>query len=235
MNPSSPYRRAAAVHAQLQAVRSRLADLMDIDAQRIVFNSGASEGNHAVFAHLAATLPTGCRVGVSPTEHASLLAAAEYFFPGRVVLLALDRAGRVDRCALRQQLIAGELSAVSVMAANNETGIVNPWQQITKDCKELGYQYHCDAAQWVGKMPLAGLGDCDFVTVSAHKFGGPKGSGFLILPSKGSFHASIRGGQQEGGRRAGTEDVAAVSAMVAALEHADAERATAALVEAPLS
>lgn len=233
MNPSSPYRQAAAVQARLQAARGRLAALMAIDAERIVFNSGASEGNHAIFAHLAATLPAGSRVGVSPTEHVSLRAAAESFFPGRIVHLALDRAGRVDRFALRQQLVAGELAAVSVMAANNETGIVNPWQQIARDCQELGCQYHCDAAQWVGKMPLAGLGDCDFVTVSAHKFGGPKGVGFVVVPRIGDFQASISGGQQEGGRRAGTEDVPAILAMVAALEHAHAALAAAALVAPP--
>ena len=156
---------------------------MDIDAQRIVFNSGASEGYHEVFAHLAANLPTGCRVGVSPTEHASLLAAAEYFFPGRVVLLALDSAGRVDRCALRQQLIAGELSAVSVMAANNETISSILGSRLQKTVKNWAISIIVMPRQWVGKMPLAGLGDCDFVTVSAHKFGGP-GSGFLILPRK---------------------------------------------------
>ena len=233
MNPSSPYRQAAAVHARLNSARGRLADLMAIDAERIVFNSGASEGNHAIFGHLAATLPAGSCVGISPTEHASLQAAAELFFPGRVILLALDHAGRVDRTALRKQLIAGELAAVSMMAANNETGIVNPWQQIAQDCRECGCLYHCDAAQWVGKMPLAGLGDSDFVTASAHKFGGPKGVGFLVLPRAVDFHASIRGGQQEGGRRAGTEDVPAIIAMVAALEHANAALAVAALVELP--
>lgn len=233
MNPSSPYRQAAAVHARLNAARGRLADLMAIDAERIVFNSGASEGNHAIFGHLAATLPAGSCLGISPTEHASLQAAAELFFPGRVILLALDHAGRVDRTALRKQLIAGKLAAVSVMAANNETGIVNPWRQIAQDCREFGCLYHCDAAQWVGKMPLAGLGDCDFVTASAHKFGGPKGVGFLVLPSAVDFHASIRGGLQEGGRRAGTEDVPAIIAMVAALEHANAALAAAALVEQP--
>lgn len=233
MNPSSPYRQAAAVHARLNAARGRLADLMAIDAERIVFNSGASEGNHAIFGHLAATLPAGSCVGISPTEHASLQTAAERFFPGRVLFLALDHAGRVDRTALRKQLIAGKLAAVSVMAANNETGIVNPWRQIAQDCREFGCLYHCDAAQWVGKMPLAGLGDCDFVTASAHKFGGPKGVGFLVLPSAVDFHASIRGGQQEGGRRAGTEDVPAIIAMVAALEHANAALAAAALVELP--
>lgn len=233
MNPSSPYRQAAAVHARLNSARGRLADLMAIDAERIVFNSGASEGNHAIFGHLAVTLPAGSCVGISPTEHASLQAAAELFFPGRVILLALDHAGRVDRTALRKQLIAGELAAVSMMAANNETGIVNPWQQIAQDCREFGCLYHCDAAQWVGKMPLAGLGDSDFVTASAHKFGGPKGVGFLVLPSAVDFHASIRGGQQEGGRRAGTEDVPAIIAMVAALEHANAALAVAALVEQP--
>jgi cysteine desulfurase len=233
MNPSSPYRLAAAVHARLNAARGRLADLMAIDVERIVFNSGASEGNHAIFGHLAATLPAGSCVGISPTEHASLRAAAEFFFPGRVLFLALDHAGRVDRAALREQLVTGEVAAVSVMAANNETGIVNPWRQIAQDCREFGCLYHCDAAQWVGKMPLVGLGDCDFVTVSAHKFGGPKGVGFVVLARTGDFHASIRGGQQEDGRRAGTENVPGIIAMVAALEHAHAAQSVASSVELP--
>ena len=83
MNPSSPYRQAAAVHARLNAARGRLADLMAIDVERIVFNSGASEGNHAIF-DISRRPCQREAVGISPTEHASLQAAAKSFFPGRI-------------------------------------------------------------------------------------------------------------------------------------------------------
>ncbi|MGB0581133.1 MAG: cysteine desulfurase family protein, partial [Limisphaerales bacterium] len=79
-------------------------------------------------------------------------------------------------------------------------------------------QFFCDATQWLGKLPAEGLGDCDFVSGSAHKFGGPRGVGFLKVPGEGTFESLLHGGAQEEGRRAGTENVPGVLAMIAALE-----------------
>ena len=218
LNPSSPYRAAARVHAHLAEVRSVVAGLFAVAAERVVFNSGATEANNAIFAHWAATLPANTRIGVSPTEHSSVLAAAQHFFGERVIWLALDGNGAVDVAALQHVLNERQLAAVSVMAANNETGILNDWAAIATACRAQGVPYHCDASQWIGKLPLDGLQTCDFLTGAAHKFGGPKGVGLCLLPAENSGFMSLTGGAQEFGHRAGTEDVAGILAMVAALQ-----------------
>lgn len=220
LNPSSPYRAAARVHAHLIAARERFASLFAVEPQRVVFNSGATEANNAVFAHWAATLPANVRIGVSPTEHPSVVQAAKHYFAGRVVWLALDRQGAVDLTALRTQLKQGALTALSVMAVNHETGILNDWSGIAALCRSQGVLYHCDASQWIGKLPVQGFGSCDFVTGCAHKFGGPQGVGFSLLPPVHAGFTSLVGGMQEFGHRAGTENVAGVLAMLAALEAA---------------
>lgn len=219
LNPSSPYRAGAAAHAQLEEARSRLAALMEVDSRRIVFNSGATEGNNAVFATWARSLGKSDRVGVGATEHPSVLEAAKHYFDGRVDWLKPESGGVIAPVAVEFE----ELAAVSLMAANNETGILNPWQDWAKTCREYGVSMHCDASQWIGKMPLNGLGACDYVTACAHKFGGPKGVGFLLVPR--AFTEGLYGGAQESGRRAGTENLAGILSMLAALETMESKRA----------
>lgn len=220
MNPSSPYRNAAAAKVRLESAREELADLFDVESGRVVFCSGATEGNNAVFQHWAAVLPNDVSIAVSPTEHPSVIEAAKAFFKERVVWLSVDSCGRVDLQVLDELLNEGKVAAVSVMAANNETGVLQPWRLIAGRCKDAGVAYHCDASQWVGKMSLSGLGECSLVTACAHKFGGPKGIGFLILPNADNACHLLYGGEQESGRRGGTEDVAGVMSMMAALNAA---------------
>jgi len=105
-----------------------------------------------------------------------------------------------------------------VMAANNETGVVQPWRRIRDLCREAGTAFHCDAVQWFGKCPPADWSGCAGVTLSGHKFGGPRGTGCLILdPQWQGIHLQS-GGAQELDSRAGTENLPAIVAMVAALE-----------------
>ena len=218
-NPSSPYRAAARVHARMQAARESMAALLGVSSERIIFNSGATEGNNAVFAHWAEALPAETRIGVSPTEHPSVLEAARHYVGDRIEWLKLDANGAVDPEALRKLLEKDKrVRAVSVMAANNETGILNDWPLIADLCRSTEVQYHCDASQWIGKLSSDGLNRCDFVTGCAHKFGGPRAVGFSILPEVKTSFSLLFGGYQESGHRAGTEDVAGILAMVAALE-----------------
>lgn len=218
-NPSSPYRAAAHVHARLQSARERMAALLGTRPERLIFNSGATEGNNAVFAHWANTLPAEARIGVSPTEHPSVSEAAKHYFEGRIEWLKLNEAGAVDAAAVHDLLNNdSRIRAVSAMAANNETGILNDWTAIAAACRSQGVQYHCDASQWVGKLPPKGLDQCDFVTGCAHKLGGPCGVGFILIPESQSGFKSLLGGLQESGYRAGTEDVAGILAMIAAME-----------------
>ncbi|MGK0176835.1 MAG: cysteine desulfurase [Lentimonas sp.] len=218
-NPSSPYRAAARAHAHLQSAREHMAVLLCTNPERVIFNSGATEGNNAVFAHWAKTLPAEARIGVSPTEHPSVLEAAKNYFGDRIEWLKLNVNGAVDVAALNDLFSDNsQIKAVSVMAANNETGILNDWAAIAAGCHSQGAQYHCDASQWIGKLPPEGLDKCDFVTGCGHKFGGSRGVGFSLLPKAQTGFKSLFGGSQESGHRAGTEDVAGILAMVAALE-----------------
>lgn len=222
-NPSSGYRAGARVRALLERERGRLAQLLECAEDLLVFTSGATEGANAAWAHLAARNPDSARVLVNPTEHSCVLEAARRWFPGRVELLPVDGSGVVDRSAMEARLTAGAVAAVAVMAANNETGVIQSWRECAALCQARGVPYFCDAVQWLGKLPAGGLGAADFVLGSAHKFGGPKGTGFLKLPAGpwGRGFASLAGGGQQDGRRSGTEDYPAVAAMVAALAKAE--------------
>lgn len=222
LNPSSPYRAAAAVRVRWDALRERLAARLGIAPERLVFNSGATEGNNAVLRHLRATLPLDARIAISPIEHPSVLEPAKALFAERIEWLPVDEAGEVGL----PELSGSGLSAVVLMAANNETGMCQAWHALALACRAAGIPFHCDASQWIGKMPLAGLADCGFVTGCAHKFGGPRGVGFLAVPAGANLVDTLRGGAQQAGQRAGTEDLPGVAAMLAALEAVDGSEPT---------
>ncbi len=224
-NPSSLYREAGAARRVLEDLRAELADGCGIDEPgRIVFTSGATEANNAVVRHLA-TAVSGS-VAVSAIEHPCVAAAVDAWLdPARIWRLPVDPGtGAVAAAGVAAAIASGRVGAVSVMAANNETGALQPWREIAELCRDAGVAYHCDAAQWVGKLPAEGLGKVGYVTGSGHKFGGGKGVGFLILPEEGDgppFHGLV-GGPQEHGHRAGTENLPGVAAMVAAWRGRDA-------------
>ena len=220
-NPSSPYRSAAAVKVRYEAARESLARHFGVSPERVIFTSGATESNNAVIRHWARSLSSDACVGINPTEHPSVINTAKALFGSRVVWLPLSKSGLVDMDALFGHIESGTLAAVSVMAANNETGVIQPWQAIADLCAKAQIPYHCDAAQWVGKLPVQGLSACTYVTACAHKFGGPKGVGFMLLPEGAVDFRLLDGGEQEVAHRAGTEDVASVLAMSAALEHSN--------------
>lgn len=223
-NPSSLYRGAGQVRNLLEEARLELADFFDLEESAVVFTSGATETNNAVIEYAARVEGVGDAredrlVVISAVEHPSVReAAVKHFGKQRVRELAVDERGCVRLSELEQLFAEGKVSLVSVMAANNETGVIQPWQEVAELCRQYEVLYHCDAAQWIGKMDLKGLSTCDFVSGSAHKFGGAKGVGFLCLSEAvGSGFSSQVGGPQEGGRRAGTEDFPGVAAMLAAL------------------
>src|SRR5204863_3963968 len=153
---------------------------------------------------------------VSAIEHPCVLEATRHYFTKRHRLIPVTRSGVVNLDWLEKELGKRQPQLISVMAANNESGVIQPWQEVLALCRSHQVPFFCDAAQWLGKMPSRGLGTADFVSGCAHKFGGPKGVGFLKCPA----HTAplLVGGPQENGRRAGTENVAGVLAMMAALE-----------------
>lgn len=216
-NPSSPHRTGARARNRLEQCREEIAELFNVLPDRIVFNSGATEGNNAVLEYLA-RISNGRRLLCSSIEHPSVKVSGAFHFGECILSAPVGMAGILEIGPFEQALEKGPIGAISVMAANNETGVVQPWKKVVELGRTCGIPVHIDAVQWIGKMPLDGVDAADFVTASAHKFGGPKGVGFLILSNAvGSFRGQL-GGEQENSHRAGTENLPAIAAMTAMLQ-----------------
>jgi cysteine sulfinate desulfinase/cysteine desulfurase-like protein len=179
----------------------------------LIFCSGATEANNTVVAHFART--SAEEAWVSSVEHPSVLEALREWFPGRFRLVPVDRGGRVEVGWLEEELRKRRPAFVGVMAVNNETGVIQPWREVQAVCERAGVPFFCDGVQAFGKDASVSGGLPDYMVGCAHKFGGPNGVGFLKLGR--GFRGLLRGGAQEEGRRAGTENVAGVLAMAAAL------------------
>lgn len=217
-NPSSLHRMGKRADKALEEARDCLAQHLGCASASLLWTSGATEAANAVFFHLA----LACResapaqeVWISAVEHPCVGEAAHRYFPGRVREMPVTRAGALDLEFLGTALRGAKPCAVVLMAANNETGILQPWREAAALCRTAGVPLVCDATQWLGRLPAAGIGDVDYVFGSGHKMGAPVGVGFLKTPD--GFHPFLSGGPQEEGRRAGTQDVAGAAAFVAAL------------------
>ncbi len=217
-NPSSLHRPGARAERALDEARQQLAAALGCAPADLIWMSGATEACAAALHHAAAAAPPGAVAWLSAVEHPAVRENARHFFGRRVEEIPVDARGVVGIDWLAERRRHGERPAVvAVMAANNETGVLQPWREVAAWCAGEGVPFFCDATQWFGRRPARGLGDCDFVAGSAHKFGGPRGVGFLKVPRGQSFRPLLRGGPQLEGRRAGTENLAGVRAMVAAL------------------
>ena len=218
-NPGGLYRGAVRTRVLLEDARASVATCLGCASDSIVFTSGATESNNAFFQYIQ---KREGQVLIARTEHASVRQVVQGLFPQRCEWLLLDCNGIVVLDALEERLAGGGYCAVSVMAVNNETGVIQPWEDIQNLCAKHKATFHTDATQWIGKMPSAGMGVCDFVTLSAHKFGGPKGVGLLKVPSGVEFTWLLGGGQEQG-RRSGTENYPSVVAMAQALQVAESQ------------
>lgn len=217
-NPSSPHRLGSRAEAALGAARDRLAGFLNCRADDLVWTSGATEAFNTIVRHYAATLPSDSGIWLSAIEHPCVLAPARHAFGPRLRLIPVDRGGAVDPAWIEDALQRTRPGFIAVMAANNETGVLQPWRELRDLCRAHGVPFVCDATQWLGRLPAQALGESEFVAASAHKLGGPRGVGFLKCPSVGRLTPLLRGGRQEEGRRAGTENVPGVMAMLAAIE-----------------
>jgi len=218
-NPGSPSQAGARVYARLDEARQRLAHLIGGEAEDWVFTSGATEANNLLL-HSAAGWNAGAEIWISPVEHPAVYEAADHYAPGRVRRLPVGQDGRIDLNRLDDAAHKARPSLISVMAANNETGVLQPWAEVAEWARGAGIPFHSDAAQWLGKEPITGIGEIDFLTLSGHKIEGPKGIGALKLKRGHGKVAGNFGGPQEFDHRGGTENAPAILAMVAAVERA---------------
>jgi cysteine desulfurase len=196
----------------IEDARASVAELAGVAPANVIFTSGGSEANNAIIRGIAADQ----RV-TSAIEHASVLDADP-----QAARLPVSPAGVVDIAALEKTLAAATGSVlVSVMAANNETGVVQPIADIAKVVHAAGGRLHVDAIQWAAKRPLFEISAfADVLTISAHKFGGPQGSGAIIVKDGVAFEPLVRGGGQERRRRSGTENPIGIAGFGAAAKAA---------------
>jgi cysteine desulfurase len=226
-NPSSVHAEGRQARRLVEEARAAVAAAVGALPRNVVFTSSGTEAN-------ALALAPGLRIGargpvqrllVSAVEHASVLAGGR-FTPEALARIAVTRSGVIDLDDLRGQLASGPPALVSIMAANNETGALQPVHEAAKIIHEAGGLLHVDAIQAFGKIPCdINVMVADLATLSAHKIGGPKGVAALVV-TEGltGLEPLLRGGGQELGRRAGTENVAGIAGFGAAVKAAMATR-----------
>jgi cysteine desulfurase len=222
-NPSSVHAEGRGARRLVEEARARVAGAVGALPRNVVFASGGTEANALALTpglRRASGLPVK-RLLVSAVEHASVLTGGR--FPAEAVgVIGVTRAGLVDLDRLRAMLQGGLPALVSVMSANNETGALQPVLEAAEIVHAAGGLLHVDAIQALGKIPFdINVMNADLVTLSAHKIGGPKGVGALVL-AEGvlGLEPQFRGGGQELGRRAGTENVAGIAGFGAAAKAA---------------
>jgi cysteine desulfurase len=220
----------------VDGARDQVAGLLGCSVGEVVFTSGATEANNLALKGLFdAYRGDRRRVLVSATEHKAVLGAAELFASkgGKVDIVPVNRLGVVELAALAE-LLGPDVLVVSVMAANNETGTLNPISRIVEMAAACGALVHTDATQWVGRLPVdVRKWGVDLLSLSAHKFYGPKGVGALYARRRTPLAPLIHGGEHERGLRSGTLNVPGIvglgeaAALAAETMAADAERLTA--------
>lgn len=228
-NASSVHSFGRAGRKIVEDARAQIAALVNAPSAQIVFNSGATESNNTIIRHFETQFPEEA-ILVSAIEHPSILESSS-----RLEKIPVDSRGQVDAGWLETRLgKTPKVSLVSVMMANNETGAIQDVPEIAKIAHRHGALFHCDAAQALGRISIdLTNSSIDFLSFSSHKIGGPQGVGALVTTLCGQTPVLLRGGGQEKGARAGTENVAGIAgfgaAAKAAMENMDASARLAAL------
>jgi len=222
-NPSSVHHVGRRARALLDAARERAANVLGAKPSEIVFTSGGTESNNlAIFGAARLLKPKGRHLITSAIEHHAVLHCFDYLEKKEgfeVSRLPVDSEGFVSVDDLRKA-IRPDTILVSVMAANNEIGAIQPVAELGVVCRERGIVFHTDAVQWFGKEPVenAGQFNADLISACAHKFHGPKGAGLLYIRSPLLPNPVLLGGGHENERRAGTENLAGIVGLVEAME-----------------
>ncbi len=222
-NPSSVHHVGRKARALLDDARDRAAKFLGAKPSEIIFTSGGTEANNlAIFGTARALKPKGRHLIASAVEHDAVLQSFDYLEEKEgfaVTRLPVNSEGRVSVDDLKKA-IRVDTVLVSVMAANNEIGTIQPVAELGAVCRERGIFFHTDAVQWFGKEPFENFAqfNADLVSVCAHKFHGPKGAGLLWVKSPLHPDPLFFGGGHENERRAGTENLAGIAGLVASLE-----------------
>jgi len=224
-NPSSLHREGQRARAAVERARAQVAGLVHARPEEVVFTSGGTEGDHAALIGAAWALESrGRRVAISAVEHHAVHGAAEVLarlgFAVDHVPVGVD--GLVDPAAIDR--LRPETTVFSVMLANNETGVLQPVAELARRAAARGIRVHCDAVQAAGKVPIdRDLLGTDYLVVSAHKLGGPKGVGAVVVRGDAPFEPLLRGSAHEHGRRGGTENLSGIVGFGVAAERAGRE------------
>ena len=222
-NPSSVHHVGRRARALLDDSRERTAKVLGCKPSEVIFTSGGTESNNlAIFGTARLLKPKGKHIITSVIEHLAVLHCFDYLEKKEgfaVSRLPVDSEGFVSVDDLRKS-IRPDTILVSIMAANNEIGTLQPVAELGAVCQKRGVFFHTDAVQWFGKEPLADIGqfNADLVSVCAHKFHGPKGAGLLYIKSPLLPDPVAFGGGHENERRAGTENLAGIIGLVGAME-----------------
>ena len=219
-NPSSGYRFGAQVRDAVNRARERLASLFRCRVEEIVFTSCGTESNNAALNSALEMDPARQHIVTSAVEHSAIRRHCEHLAKNgcEVTFVSVNGEGNLDLDEL-ERAIRPETAIVSVMWANNETGVVFPVEQIAEIARGKRVLFHTDAVQAVGKVEIdLSSSPINFLSLSAHKLYGPKGVGALYVNRRSRFRPSLIGGGQENGRRPGTENVASIVALGKAAE-----------------
>jgi cysteine desulfurase len=234
-NPSSMHREGQRARAAIERAREQVAALVNAHPDEVVFTSGGTEGDHlAILGAAWVRAKQGTRIAISAVEHHAVHGAAEVLAEQgwTVDHLPVGPDGRVDplSCAIRPGTVL-----VSLMLANNETGVLQPVAELARCAHAAGALVHCDAVQAAGKVAVDFRTlEVDYLVVSAHKLGGPKGAGALVVRRGAPLAPLFRGSGQENGRRGGTENLPGIVGLGAAAEWAAHDLATEAMRLMPL-
>jgi len=227
-NPSSSYAFGSQLKSVVEEARSHVAALLGASSREIVFTGSATESNNTALSAALSADPTKRHIITSAVEHSAVLNHTIFLekLGYRVTRLPVDRDGLLDLATL-DAAISPDTALVSLMWANNETGVLFPVPEIAVLCQARGVRFHCDAVQAAGKLPVdLKRVPIDYLSVSAHKLGGPKGVGALYVRKAAPFAPYLHGGHQERGRRGGTENVAGIVGFGRAAELARQELPT---------
>ncbi len=224
-NPSSSYGFGSQLKGEIEAARRSVARLVNASASEVIFTGSATESDNTAINAAFFAQPGKRHIITSAVEHSAVLNHCAFLEKQgvRVTLLPVDAEGLLDLAAL-DAAFADDTALVSLMWANNETGVIFPIAEIATRCRARGVPFHCDAVQAAGKLPIdLKTVPVDYLSLSAHKLGGPKGVGALVVRKSAPFAPTLHGGHQERGRRGGTENVAGIIGFGQAAELARAE------------